>query len=69
MITKEGGLVMGCFDNFLGNNNCWIIILIAIIICCCCGYMKQLRRKHINTLQSAVKKVSGDGSDRRRMFL
>ena len=32
MITKEGGLVMGCFDNFLGNNNCWIIILIAIII-------------------------------------
>ena len=40
MRVEEGGIVMGCFDSFLGGNNgcCWIIILIAIVIvCCCCG--------------------------------
>ena len=33
----KGGIAMGCFDSFFGNNNCWIIILIAVIILCCCG--------------------------------
>ena len=33
----SGGVNMGCFGGFGGNDSCLWIILLLIIVCCCCG--------------------------------